>query len=88
MAKHSAVGVWPVQFGFEQVHGLEEGLLLAWGELVQDAGKRLGQAPMPLRCGYTARRRSGAWIAGRLRGEPAWQVDIGDRSLFGAESLG
>jgi hypothetical protein len=80
MAKHSAFGVWPVQFGFEQVHGLEEGLLFARGELVRDAGKRLGQGPMPLRCRYAARRRSGAWIAGRLRGEPAWQVDISDRS--------
>jgi hypothetical protein len=27
-----------VEFGFEQVHGLEEGFLLAGGELVEDPG--------------------------------------------------
>jgi hypothetical protein len=41
-AKRSAVGVLSVQFGFEQVHGLGEALLLARGALVQDAGQRLG----------------------------------------------
>jgi len=37
-----------MQLGFEQVHGLEEGLLLARGELVQDAGQRLGGAVEPV----------------------------------------
>jgi YceI-like domain len=37
-----------VQLGFEQVHGFEEGFLLAGGELVQDAGQRLGGAVEPL----------------------------------------
>jgi polyisoprenoid-binding protein YceI len=32
----SAAGVLLVQFGFEQVHGFEEGFLLGGGELVQD----------------------------------------------------
>jgi hypothetical protein len=40
----SAAGVLPVQLGFEQVHGLEEGFLLAGGELVQHAGQRFGGA--------------------------------------------
>ena len=37
-----------MQFGFEQVHGLEEGFLLAGGELVQDAGQRFGGAVEPV----------------------------------------
>jgi hypothetical protein len=44
----SAVDVLPAQFGFEQVHGLEEGFLLAGGELVQDAGQRFGGASEPV----------------------------------------
>jgi hypothetical protein len=44
----SAVDVLLVQFGFEQVHGLEEGFLLAGGELVQDAGQRFGGAIEPV----------------------------------------
>ena len=37
-----------VQLGFEEVHGLEEGFLLAGGELVQDAGEWLGRAIEPM----------------------------------------
>jgi integrase/recombinase XerD len=44
----SAADVLPVQLGFEQVHGLEEGFLLAGGELVQDAGQRCGGAIEPV----------------------------------------
>ena len=36
------------QFGFEQVHGLEEGSLLAGGELIQHPGQRPGGAVQPL----------------------------------------
>src|SRR5579864_9739821 len=43
----SALGVLAVQLGFEQIHGLEEGLLLGGCELVQDAGQRLGGAVQP-----------------------------------------
>ena len=35
------------QLGLKQVHGLEEGLLLAQGELVKDAGNRRSNAVKP-----------------------------------------
>jgi hypothetical protein len=41
-------GVLGAQFGFQQVHGLEEGGLLARRELVQDPGQRAGRAVQPL----------------------------------------
>ena len=44
MADRSGLGALAAQFGFEQVHGLEGGLLLAGGELGQDAGQGLGGA--------------------------------------------
>lgn len=37
-----------MQFGFEHVHGLEEGFLLAGGELGQDAGQWLGGTVEPV----------------------------------------
>jgi hypothetical protein len=43
----ASAGVLVVEFGFEQVHGFEEGLLLGGGELVQDACQRLGGAVEP-----------------------------------------
>src|ERR1700730_13635167 len=35
------------ELGFEQVHGVEEGLLLGRGELVEDPGDRAGRAVEP-----------------------------------------
>ena len=45
LARHQGLtrGVLGAQFGFQQVHGLEEGGLLAGGELVQDPGERAGR---------------------------------------------
>jgi polyisoprenoid-binding protein YceI len=40
-------GVAFAQFGFQQVHGLGEGLPLAGGELVKDAGERVRRAVEP-----------------------------------------
>jgi hypothetical protein len=37
-----------MQVCFEPLHGVEEGFLLARGELVRDAGRRLGSAVQPL----------------------------------------
>src|SRR5262249_27734255 len=43
-----AVGVRAAELGFQQVHGLEEGLLLAGGELVKHARERARGAIQPL----------------------------------------
>ena len=47
LARHQGLtrGVLGAQFGFQQVHRLEEGGLLAGGELVEDPGERAGLAP-------------------------------------------
>jgi hypothetical protein len=41
------LGIAAAQLGFQQVHGLDEGRLLAGGELVEDAGDRARRAVEP-----------------------------------------
>ena len=43
------IGILGVQFGFQHVHGFEEGHLFAGGEPVEDPGERACRSVEPLR---------------------------------------
>ena len=79
-----------MQFGLQQVHGLDEGLLLTRGELVEDAGERASRAVEPLvdQGGLSADDRGdGAPPVGRVGAalDESRAVQIGEHAADGGQ---